>query len=197
MTGLEQDEPLAQLGEKDDGTDLHAGYVSVAEITIDAPAKAVWPYVVDMGTWVYDIHFEHISGEVHGEGEVRHLWSFGAEGPDGPITVAPADRTIANATVLKTLNLVPGKLWYGINPPKLEAGVRSTGVNLVLLNEIAGKTLVTAIRSKEAVCPSRDMCKATQAEMLRYQPAAQFRWTDKYLPRLKQLAEQFGKAPNN
>lgn len=197
MTPLEQDNPLARLAEKDDGTGVHAGYVSVAEITIDAPARAVWPYVVDMGTWIYDIHFEHISGEVRGEGEVRHLWSSGAEGPDGPITVSARDRSLANATVLKTLSLVPEKLWYGINPPKLEAGVRSTGVNLVLLNEIAGKTLVTAVRSKEAVCPSRDVCQATQAEMLRYQPAAQFRWTEKYLPRLKQLSEQLAKAPNN
>jgi hypothetical protein len=68
--------------------------------------------------------------------------------------------------------------------------VRSTGVNLVLLTETGGRTLVTAIRSKESLCPTPEVRDATQDTMTRYQPVAQARWTEKYLPRLKELVER-------
>lgn len=168
--------------------ELHAGYVSVAEITVDAPASAVWPHVLDLGSWIYDFHFEHISGPKGAEGEVLHLWPVGAEGLS---EVRARERKPDNAIVLKTLAVTPERMWYGINPPTDETGdIRSSGVNLVRLAETGGRTLVTAIRSKEAVCPTRESRDATQEEMTRYQPIAQARWTNKYLPRLKELSER-------
>lgn len=170
---------------------LHAGYVSVVEITIDGPPASVWPHVLNMGSWIYDFHFEHVSGQVDAEGEVEHLWPTSAEGVAG---IAEADRNVENATVLKTLKVVPEKLWYGVNTAKARDGISSTGVNLVVLSERNGQTVVTAVRSREALCPTSGIRDATQQELTEYQPVAQFRWTDKYMPRLKELAEQANRS---
>lgn len=166
---------------------LHAGYVSVAEITVDGPPSSVWPHVLNMGSWIYDFHFEHVSGAVDAEGEVEHLWPTSAEGVAG---IADSDRSVDNATVLKTLKVIPEKLWYGVNTAKARDGTSSTGVNLVILSERNGQTLVTAVRSREALCADGATRDATQNELTKYQPIAQFRWTDKYMPRLKELAER-------
>ena len=74
---------------KGDTSGLHAGYVSVAEITINAPASTVWPQVLILGSWIYDFHFEHISGARIGEGEIMYLWPDGAE---GVLTIADSRR---------------------------------------------------------------------------------------------------------
>src|SRR5687768_14432449 len=102
---------------------LHSGYVSVAEIIVDAPASAVWPHLVNIGSWIYDFHFEHISGTAGAEGEVRYLWPIGAEMPEGAVTISDKNRTLQNAIVLKTLAAIPEKLWYGVNPLKENEGV--------------------------------------------------------------------------
>lgn len=169
---------------------LHAGYASIAEITIGAPAAIVWSQVVDMGSWIYDFHFEHVAGGTDTDGEVEHLWPIGAEDLKGNLMIAEEDRTNANATVLKTLKAVPGKLLYQINPPKMHDGIKLTGVNVIVLTEMSGKTVVTAIRSKEAVCSTAEECKATQEWLDQNQPVPQMRWTEKYLPRLKALCEE-------
>jgi hypothetical protein len=175
------------IAERGDSTARHAGYVSVAEIAIAAPAKAIWPHVLDIGSWVYDFHFEHISGQRGGEGEVKYLWAVAAEGVNA---IAEKDRTLENAIVLKTLSIIPQRLWYGINPPRLEGESLGTGVNMVMLSEQGNQTRVTAIRSKESLCPNKAARDTTQDKMIKYQPIAQSRWTDKYLPRLKELSER-------
>jgi hypothetical protein len=175
---------------KDDGTTSHAGYVSIAEIVIDAPPNVVWPQVLDIGSWIYDFHFVSVAGEVGRAGETKHLWPVEVEILNGIASVAEQERTLDNATVLKTIAAVPDKLWYGVNLPKAEGDARSNGVNLVVLTERDGKTLVTAIRSKESLCPSPASAQATQKHMYEYQPVAQHRWVHKYLPRLKELAEK-------
>lgn len=156
-------------------SDLHAGYVSVAGITIDAPPRIVLAHVLDMGSWVFDFHFEHVSGEIDGEGDIEHLWPVGAEDLQGTATIAESDRR----TVLKTVTVIPEKLWYRINPPKVHDGVNITGVNLILLSEANGKTIVTAIRRKESICATAERCKATQQRVDQNQPIPQLRWTEK------------------
>jgi hypothetical protein len=172
-----------------DGSAFHASYVSIAEIVINAPPSAVWPHLINVGAWIYDFHVERAVGEQGRAGEVQHLWPLEVKVVNGSVSIAAKDRTVANATVMKTVDVVPEKLWYTVNLPKVEDGIRSNGVNLVLLKEIDGKTFVTAIRSKESICPSPEVRDATQAHMIAYQPMAQQRWMTMYLPRLKELSE--------
>jgi hypothetical protein len=188
--------------DREDGSALHAAYASVAEIVIDAAASTVWPHVLDMGSWVEDFHFEHASGQVNGEGEVRYLWPAQVKVLDGVASIAAQDRTPENAAVYKTLKLIPHELWYAVSMPKMEssewaqgrtevaaANIRSTGGFLIWLTAAGGRTRVTAMRTKESQCPSEEIANAMQESMRQYQPVAQSRWIEKYLPRLKALAE--------
>lgn len=187
---------------KPDGSALHAAYVSVAEIVIDAPASTVWPHALNMGSWVEDFHIEHTSGEANAEGEIQYLWPAAVKVLDGVATIAEQDRTLENAAVFKTLKIIPRKFWYAVKVPKMEsigwaqgrtetaaANILSSGGFLIWLTEIGGRTTVTAIRTKESQCPSEQVAKAMQESMRQYQPVAQSRWIEQYLPRLKALAE--------
>jgi hypothetical protein len=190
---------------KQDGSTLHAAYASVAEITIEAPASTVWSHVLDMGSWVEDFYIEHAAGEVNGEGETLYLWPSLVKVLDGVATVAAQDRTLENATVYKSVKLIPHKLWYAVSMPKLEsigwaqgrsdaapAHASSTGGFLIWLTEVGGHTQVAAMRTKESQCPSEEIARAMQESMRQYQPVAQSRWVETYLPRLKALAEARG-----
>lgn len=191
--------------ENADGSALHAAYASVAEITIEASARVVWPHVVRMASWVDDFHFEHASGEVNGEMEIRYLWPAQVKVVGGVATVLEKDRTVDTATAFKTLLIIPERLWYAVSLPKMEsvqwavasqslanagaADIRSTGGFLISLSEVDGRTQVTAMRTKESQCPTAEIARTMQESMVKYQPVAQTRWTDHYLPRLKALAE--------
>jgi hypothetical protein len=191
---------------KGDGSALHAAYASIAEIVIDAPASLVWPHVLDMGSWVDDFHFEHVSGEVNGEGAIQYLWPAQVKVLGGVATVPEKERTADNATTYKTLKIIPERLWYAVSLPKMESGewasasqqrtgaaeenIRSTGGFLIWLAEAGGKTRVTAMRTKESLCPTEQAAAAMQESMTKYQPVAQSRWTGQYLPRLKALVEK-------
>jgi hypothetical protein len=193
---------MTQSSAKTDGSELHAAYASVAEIDIDAPASTVWPHVLDMASWVEDFHIEHASGEVRGEGEVLYLWPAAVKVLDGVATIAAQDRTLENAAVYKTVKLIADELWYAVSMPKQEgsgwahgrveadaANVRSTGGFVIWLTEAGGHTRVSAMRTKESQCQSEEVAKGMQESMRRYQPVAQSRWIETYLPRLKALAE--------
>lgn len=191
---------------KGDDSALHAAYASIAEIAINAPASVIWPHVLDMSSWVEDFHIEHASGEVNGEGEVRYLWPTEIKVVGGVVKTSEKDRTIDTAAAYKTLKIIPERLWYAVSMPKMEssqwasasrdpaqegaADICSTGGFLIWLTEVNGKTLVTAMRTKESQCPSEEAACAMQESMVKYQPLAQSRWTEKYLPRLKALAEK-------
>jgi hypothetical protein len=168
-----------------EGAKFHFGYASVAEIDIGAAAGRVWPELIDMKKWVEDFDFKIVSGTHGEEGELNYLWPAGAEGLH--ITAGP--RTSESAIVLKTLTIVPNKLWYGVNPWRVRHGIGSTGANILTLTEIGAITRVTAIRSKEYICRSDAEREKLRSNTLQYQPIAQARWTDKYLPRLKLLSE--------
>jgi hypothetical protein len=190
----------------EDGSALHAAYASVAEITINAPASTVWPLVLDMGSWVQDFHFEHASGEINSEGEIRYLWPMEIKVLGGIKRIAAKDRTVRTAAAYKTLKIIPERLWYAVCLPKMEssqkafavpdateageADVRSAGAFLVSLHEANGQTLVTTLRIQESHCPTAQAAVGVQESMMQYQPMAQTRWTSQYLPRLKALAEQ-------
>jgi hypothetical protein len=162
----------------------HTGYASIAEIDVEASPEVVWPVVLDIGAWIYDFHVERVSGAPGEVGEVKHLWPAGAEG-----LKAPTERRPETATVMKTLTLVPGRLWIGVTPLKQADGKASHAANIVILDDLGGRTRVTAIRSKEVLCPTVAEAEAVKVKSLAYQPIAQARWTEKYLPRLKALAE--------
>lgn len=190
---------------KGDGSELHAAYASVAEILIQASASAVWPHVLNMASWVEDFYFEHASGEVNSEDEIRYLWPAEVKVLGGIVRTAAQDRTAESATAWKTLKIIPERLWYAVSLPKMESvqwaaasqpeapaddvRVRSTGGFWIGLTEDNGATRVTAMRTKESQCPTAESAKTMQQSMIQYQPVAQSRWTDHYLPRLKALAE--------
>lgn len=170
--------------------DHHAGYVSLAEMVIDAPPEAVWPHLVNVKSWIYDFHFETVAGRAGEQGEVQYLWPASVEVLNATLSTPPEERTAEKASAFKTLKLIPNKLWFASLPTKCDqSGLVSQGVNLVLLHPLSGRTHVTAIRSKESLCPSAEVRAKTQDGMTAYQPVAQNRWMEKYLPRLKALAE--------
>lgn len=68
-----QEQPQQQAVQRDD-TKRTLNFVTRAEVTIDRPAKDVWPCFMDMGAWMADAHFKYVAGQPGKEGEVRLYW---------------------------------------------------------------------------------------------------------------------------
>lgn len=145
-------------------------FVDTYEILIDRPPEVVWPYLLDVASWMYELSMIHESGPHSGENEVYRLY----EGQD---------------YFMEITKLIPGKLMVAVNLPSTTQAEESVGVGMFTLTEIDGKTLVSNVMSRhfawkqESPNPLR-----AQRESEEFQKSTQATW-GKFLGRLRELAE--------
>ena len=158
-------------------------FVDHHQITINQPARLVWPHLVNLGSWMYEFEMAHVSGEPGKEGQVMRLY----EGQD---------------FMMQITKIVPNQLLTLVNLPSTFNDEYSTGIGVTTLFEINGKTVVsltmdrryTYIEPKSSVdndatsAPVDNPMRALR-ESAAFIENTRAMWEDRFLARLKQLAE--------
>jgi hypothetical protein len=166
-------------------TGLVAGATLSMMFTINRPAREVWPHFKDFNTWQKGHFYNGVMGELEG----RSYEIGGKPNEEGQ-----------SAWRRRVLNVVPEHLIVtsalgpvdGTAPPGLPGlGGISPGTSVFMLNEHAGKTIVTIVIAHgsyasrtpnmsidEALKPWRDSAMV---------PEWQRKWRDDFIPDLKAL----------
>ncbi len=140
------------------------------QIKIQKPAAIVWPHLIRQNSWI-DFDLIHVSGPRLQEGEVFRLY----EGQE---------------FYVQTIKLIPNELYVGVNLPSTFEGEDSTGIAVFSLTESDGKTVVTVTMSRQYFWVGdgpNPMRKIRESEQFRESTRAL--WEEKFLPRLRELAE--------
>ena len=151
------------------GSSYH--FVSHYSIDVAASANEVWNQLVDVGSWMYEFDMSLVSGEPGQEGEVRRLYS----GQD---------------FFMEITKVIPGELLVLANLPSSFNEESSTGVVVITLNESNGIITVRLTMSRryswgsEEPNPQRSMRESPE-----FQERTRAMWRERFLPKLKSLAE--------
>jgi len=145
-------------------------FVSQYSIEVAAPNEVVWKHLTNLGSWMYEFEMSHYSGKVGQVGEVFRLY--------------PQQDFLVQIT-----SLVPDKTLVIANLPSTIGGERSTGVGVITLNKIRGKTIVNLIMSRRYTWLGQgsNPLKATR-ESMAFQKNTRATW-NKFLEKLRSLSE--------
>jgi hypothetical protein len=169
----------------DTDSGIVAGGVWNIVCTIDRPVKQVWPFFKDFNLWMnsYGYYWPGVLGDMY-TSEERDV-----DRKTFPITIKKPNEPPREVNLYQLVNVIPEHmivLWQPIVEGHPHGGV-SPGFNVFMLNEQAGKTLVTitmehATRAtgkteEEALAPWREIAKEVHAF-----------WRDIFIPNLRKLA---------
>lgn len=166
-------------------------FIDHHQVTINAPAKKVWPHLISLGSWMYEFEMAHVSGEPGREGQVMRLY----EGQDFMMQIA---------------RMVPNQLLTLVNLPSTFKGEYSTGTGVTTLFEFEGKTLVSLTMDRRYTYLGKDSLEDGDAtgvaldnpmravrESEAFIENTRAMWEDRFLTRLKQLVEADDDKINN
>lgn len=148
-------------------------YVSTYRVGIDAPAAEVWPYLIDLGSWMYDFDMAPEQGEPGTVGQVLRLY------PDQDFFV-------------QVVGMAPNQNLVVANLPATFRDEFSTGIAVMDLVEADGRTTLSLTMSRrytwqgEGENPLREMRSSDE-----FKKGSEVTWT-RFLDRLKSLAEATG-----
>ncbi len=152
------------------------------EIVIDAPVDQVWPHLLDLGSWIEDVEFVSATPDKKNQaGEIIYFYS----------KAIPAEqRNASNRMIAKLLEVKQNRFLYYVNPIVISdtTGVIRSGSNLLTLTNVNGKTRVNFYGSKSLRMPFGRL-EEFYANTNRILANSREAWVDRYLPRLKELAE--------
>lgn len=153
-----------------DGASYH--FVAHYSVEIDRPAADVWKHLIDVGSWMYEFDLTLESGTPGQEGEVRRLYA----GQDFFIEIT---------------KVIPDKLLVFVNLPSTFDGEHSTGVAIVTLEEFDDVTRVNLTMSRRYTWdkPQPNPYRSNR-ESAEFQERARAMWEDRFLDRLRSLAEE-------
>lgn len=153
-----------------DGRSYH--YVSHYSVAIDAPAASVWQHLVQLRSWMYELELSHVSGTPGAEGEVLKLY------PDQDFFI-------------QVTRQIPDRLLVIANLPATFRDELGTGVGVITLNEAGGVTTVDLTMSRRYtwLAAGPDPNKAERASEA-FNEATERMWQERFLGRLRALAEQ-------
>ena len=146
-------------------------FVSHYRITISAKPEEVWPVLIDLKAWMYDFDLSNLSGTPKEPGQVLNLY----DGREFKIQIA---------------NAIPNQMLAMVNLPLTFRGEFGTGVGIMTLHETDQGTEVSLTMSRrytwleEAENPLRET-----RESCEFKNQTSAMWEDRFLTRLKQLAE--------
>ena len=149
-------------------------FVSHYRVQIDAPAEDIWPILIDLKSWMYEFDLTTESGEVGQPGQVLNLYA----GQDFKIqiTAIEANRMLTMANLPLTF-----RDEYG------------TGLGVTTLHPRGSGTEVSLTMSRRYTWngegPNPVKAQRSSAE---FQSQTRDMWQNRFLGRLKTLAEQRG-----
>ncbi len=162
---------LASESITDEPTSNAYYYSSHYSIEIDAPASTVWENLIDLGSWMYEFDMALESGTPGREGEVRRLY-------------------VGQDFFIETTKVIPNELLVFANLPASFNGESSTGIAVISLYEATGVTTVRLTMSRryswdsDEPNPMRSMRESAE-----FQERTRAMWEDRFLGRLRSLAE--------
>ena len=147
-------------------------YVAHYSVEISASAAEVWEHLVNVGSWMYELDLTLESGTAGQEGEVRRLYA----GQDFFIEIT---------------KVIPNKLLVFVNLPTTFDGEYSTGVAVITLDEFDGVTRVNLTMSRRYTWDRAEPNPyRSNRESAEFQERTRAMWEDRFLNRLRSLAEQ-------
>lgn len=155
-------------------------FVSHYRVEVNAPVETVWPVLADLKSWMYDFDLTSLSGGAGEPGQVLNLY----ESQNFRIQVTAS---------------VPNRLLTIVNLPNTFQGEAGTGVGVFTLHRVAGGTEVSFTMSRRYEWSGDDnnpLRKRRASPEFHEQTRAM--WQDRFLARLKHLAEQrVAQKPDN
>ena len=146
-------------------------FVAHYRVQIDAPREAVWPFLIDFKSWMYEFELSTVSGTPGSEGQVLRLY----EGQDFRIQVS---------------RVIPYETVAIVNLPMTFEGEFGTGTAVMTLHDTEGGCEMALTMSRrytwqgEGENPLR-----TTRETAEFHQRTDAMWQDRFLSRLKALAE--------
>ena len=150
-------------------------FVAHYRVQIDASREAVWPYLIDFKSWMYEFELSTIAGTPGSEGQVVRLY----EGQDFKIQVT---------------RVIHDEMVAIVNLPITFDGELGTGTAVMTLHDSAGgcEMALTMSRRYSWQGEGENPLRATR-ETAEFHARTDAMWQDRFLTRLKALAE--GNAP--
>ena len=146
-------------------------FVSHYRVNIAAPVELVWPVLMDLKSWMYEFELLTVAGEQGSEGQVLRLYA----GQD---------------FMIQLTKVIPNELLSFVNLPLTFREELATGVSVITLQETTHGSSVSVTMSRrytwqgEGENPLR-----TTRETAEFHKRTDAMWQDRFLTRLKALAE--------
>ena len=145
-------------------------FVSQYRKAINVAPEKVWPHLVDLKSWMYEFDLSHHSGEPKKVGQVLRLY--------------PKQDFFIQLT-----SMIPNNTLVMANLPSTFQGEYSTGIGVITLTEIQGKTLVNLVMSRRYTWRGEgDNTMRGTRESAEFMQRTRATWS-KFLDRLQLLAE--------
>ena len=147
-------------------------FVTHYRVLIEAPASAVWPILMDFNAWMYEFEQTTVSGTPGTPGHVLKLY-------------------VGQDFLTQVTAVVPGRMLSIVNLPLTFEGEFGTGVGIFTLHEYGGRTEVSLSMSRRYSPAGEGFSelRATRASG-DFQQRTRAMWQDRFLERLKSLAEE-------
>ncbi len=146
-------------------------FVTHYRVVINAPRADVWPVLVDLKSWMYEFELATLSGQPGQEGQVLRLYA----GQDFKVQV---------------LRVVPDELLVLANLPMTFEDEFVTGIGVMTLHETDSGTEVALTMSRRYTWNGEgdNPLRVTRSSAA-FQDRTRAMWQDRFLERLKMLAE--------
>jgi len=146
-------------------------FVMHYRIVIEAPARDVWAVLIDFDSWMYEFELSAVSGTPGTPGQVLRLY----EGQDFLIQVT----SVEQSRMLSIVNL-----------PLALNGEFSTGAGVFTLHEAGEVTEVSLTMSRRYAPSGEGFSELRETRQSReFQASTRAMWQDRFLVRLKAIAE--------
>jgi len=146
-------------------------FVSHYRVQIEAEVKDVWQHITNLKSWMYEFELTQLTGSPGAEGAVLQLY----EGQDFKIQI---------------IGVVPQQLMTIANLPMTFRGEFTTGIGIFTLHRVGTGTEVALTMSRRYSWRGEgdNPLRATRLSSA-FQQQTNAMWQDRFLPRLKNLAE--------
>ncbi len=149
-------------------------FVAHYRVQIDAPREAVWPHLLDFKSWMYEFELSTVAGTPGTEGQVLRLYA----GQDFRIQVT---------------RVVPHEMVAIVNLPMTFEGELGTGIGVMTLHDTPGGCEMALTMSRRYTWQGAgDNPLRSRRESADFHRTTDAMWQDRFLARLKALAEGTG-----
>jgi hypothetical protein len=145
-------------------------YTDHYEVVIDKPVSGVWPFIIDMGSWMTGLNDANESSPAGVEGETFRLYGN---------------------FYMEVVKVIPEKMLLLVNLPNTQEGEDTQGVAMITAQEADGKTLVSIFMNRIYLwSQSEKNVLRERRESSNHAANRKVMYKEKFLTRLKELVEE-------